>query len=35
MEKFEIKTMKDFHDLYLKFDVLLLANVFEKFKIMA
>ena len=28
-KKFEMKTMKDFHDLYL-FDVLLLADVFEK-----
>ena len=27
-----MKTMKDFHDLYLKFDVLLLADVFEKFR---
>ena len=27
-----MKTMKDYHDLYLKCDVLLLANVFEKFK---
>ena len=30
--KFEMKTMKDYHDLYLKCDVLLLANVFEKFR---
>ena len=30
--KFEMKTMKDYHDLYLKCDVLLLADVFEKFK---
>ena len=29
--KFEIKTMKDYHDLYLKWDVLLLANVYEIF----
>ena len=29
--KFEMKMMKDYHDLYLKCDVLLLANVFEKF----
>ena len=27
--KFETKTMKDCHDLYLKFDVLLLVDVFE------
>ena len=30
--KFEVITMKDYHDLYLKCDVLLLADVFEKFK---
>ena len=30
--KFEMKTMKDYHDLYLKCKVLLLANVFEKFR---
>ena len=30
--KFEIKTVKDFHDLYLKCNVLLLADVFEKFR---
>ena len=31
-KKFEIKTMKDYQDLYLKCDVLLSANVFEKFR---
>ena len=29
--KFEMKTMKDYHDLYLKCDVLLLADVSKKF----
>ena len=29
---FEMKTMKDYQDLYLKFDVLLLIDVFEKFR---
>ena len=29
-KKFEIKTMKDYHDLYLKCDVLLFVDVFEK-----
>ena len=30
--KFEMKTMGDFHYLYLKCDILLLVDVFEKFK---
>ena len=30
-EKFEMKTVKNYHDLHLKCDVLLLAGVFEKF----
>ena len=30
--KFEMKTMKDYHDLYLEYDVLLLADLFEKFR---
>ena len=30
--KFEMKKMKDYHDLYLECDVLLLAEVFEKFR---
>ena len=30
--KFGMKTMKDYHDLYLKCDVLLLANVFQIFR---
>ena len=30
--KFEINSMKDYHDLYLKCNVLLLADVFEKFR---
>ena len=31
-KKFEMKTMKDYHDLYLKCDVLLSADVFKKFR---
>ena len=30
-DKFEIQSMKYFHDLYLKYDVLLLVDVFEKY----
>ena len=30
--KFEMKTMKDYYDLYLECDVFLLADVFEKFR---
>ena len=30
--KFENKTMKDYHNLYLKCDILLLADVFGKFR---
>ena len=30
--KFHRKTMRDYHDLYLKWNVLLLADVFEKFR---
>ena len=30
--KFEMKTMKNYHDLDLKCDVLLLADVFQKFR---
>ena len=30
INKFEVKTMKYYHNLYSKFDVLLLADVFEK-----
>ena len=29
--KFEMKTIKDYHDLYLKCEVLFLADVFEEF----
>ena len=31
-KKFEMKTMKYYHDLYLKCDVFLLTDVFEKFR---
>ena len=31
-DRFEMKTMKNYHDLYLKCDALLLAYVFEKFR---
>ena len=31
-KKFKVKKMKDYHDLYLKCGVLLLADVFEKFR---
>ena len=30
-DRFEIKAMNDYHDLYLKCDALLLAYVFKKF----
>ena len=29
---FQMKTMKDYHDLYLKYNVLLLADVFGKIR---
>ena len=32
MNKFEMKTMKDYHNLSLKWVVLLLTDVFEKFR---
>ena len=31
-KKFEMKAMKDYHDLYSKCDVLLLSDVFEKMR---
>ena len=31
-DKIEMKTLKDYHDLYLKCDVLLVPDVFEKFR---
>ena len=33
--KFKMKTMKDYHDFYLKCDVLLLPDVFENLEIIA
>ena len=33
--KFEMKTMKDYHDLYLTCDVLLLEDFFKKIEIVA
>ena len=30
--KFEMKTMKDSHDFYLKCDIVMLGHLFEKFK---
>ena len=32
LKKTEVKLMKNYHDLYLKCDILLLANVFEIFR---
>ena len=34
-KKFEMKMIKDYHDLHLKYDVLLLADVFENLEIIA
>ena len=34
-KKFEMKTMKDYHGLYLKCNVLLLVDVFENLEIIA
>ena len=34
-KKIEMKKMKDYHDLYVKCDVSLLADVFEKLEIIA
>ena len=31
-EEFEIHNLKDYHDLYLRTDVALLANVYEAFR---
>ena len=34
-DKFEMKTIKDYHDFYLKHDVSLLADVFQNLEIVA
>ena len=31
-DKFKLRNMGDYHDLYLETDVILLANVFESFR---